>query len=60
MNKLCNVPACVKDGEIVQNFAKVLNVSSDNIVVMASEIDAEKIIQVKETGSRRDPKLIDY
>jgi hypothetical protein len=44
----------------MQNFAKVLNVSSDNIVVMASEIDAERIIHIKETGSRRDPTLEDY
>ncbi len=60
LSKLWNVPACVYDGEIVQNFAKVLNVSSDNIVVMASEIDAERIIHIKQTGSRRDPTLKDF
>ncbi len=27
MKKICNVPACVNDGEIIQNFTKVLDVS---------------------------------
>ena len=31
-----DIPACVKDGEIIQNFAKVLNVASENILVMAN------------------------
>ena len=36
LRKLNNLPPCVHDGEIMQNFSKVLNVASENILVMAN------------------------
>ena len=48
MKKLNNLPPCVHDGEIMQNFAKVLKVASENIVVMATEADAIQIMMTKE------------
>jgi len=47
LKKLGNLPPCVHEGEIMQNFAKVLNVASKNILVMATEADAIQIMKTK-------------
>ena len=60
LRKLNNLPPCVHDGEIMQNFAKVLKVASENIVVMATEADAIQIMKTKDMQSRRDPTLKNY
>ena len=44
----------------MQNFAKVLNVDKENIVVMATEADAIQIMKTKDVQSRRDPTLKNY
>ena len=44
----------------MHNFAKVLNLDQKNIVVMATEFDAYKIMKTKDMQSRRDPTKLNY
>ena len=60
MKKFNNLPFYVHDGEIMQNFAKVLKVASENIVVISTEADAIQIMKTKDVQSRRDPTLKNY